>query len=209
VFLKPASTVVATQAGDYPEWHGGREQYSLWYIHIDQPELLVYLNQLRAVFSDFLYTPNQRQFHITLFICGFLTKENPVRDDDFSIFALQKHIQTLRIEAPQKFKLTTGKINSFESALFVEVNDENEVLSQIRYLFEKSTNEIAPLTYHPHLTLGVYHQNFNSDLILQRIQSIQQQTFELSVDQITFGTYQAQILQGSLYPFQQFKLESP
>ncbi|NNG99681.1 2'-5' RNA ligase family protein [Acinetobacter sp. ANC 5414] len=206
MFLKPSTPVVPTLAGDYPEWHRGREHFSLWYIEIEHPELLEYLNQLRSVFSDFLYTPNTRQFHITLFVCGFLTDQNPVWDDDFCIEKMHQHIQHLTNGFQNKIQLKTGRINSFESALFVEVIDENGILLKLRHLLGQSCDEIAPLDYCPHLTLGLYHQDFNSDLIFNRINSIEQKSFEFSVDQLTFGTYNAKILQGQLSPFHQFQL---
>ena len=208
MFLKPSMPVVPTLTGDYPEWHCGREDFSLWYIEIEHPELLDYLNQLRADFSKFLYTPNNRQFHITLFVCGFITEQNPVLDDDFGIEKLHQHIQDLTHHFPKKIQLKTGRINSFESALFVEIIDEDNVLLELRNLLGQSCAEIAPLDYCPHLTLGLYDQDFNSDLIFNHIKSIEQKSFEFSVDQLTFGTYQAKILQGQLYPFQQFKLEN-
>ncbi|MCY1161766.1 2'-5' RNA ligase superfamily protein [compost metagenome] len=208
MFLKPSTPVVPTLAGDYPEWHRGREHFSLWYIEIEHPELLDYLNQLRADFSNFLYTPNNRQFHITLFVCGFITEQNPILDDDFGIEKLHQHIQDLAHSFPKKIQLKTGRINSFESALFVEIIDEGNVLLKLRNILGQSCQEIAPLDYCPHLTLGLYHQDFNSDLVFNQIKSIEQKSFEFSVDQLTFGTYQAKILQGQLYPFQQFKLEN-
>lgn len=53
MFLNSSTSVIPTLTGDYPEWHCGREYYSLWYIHIEHPELLAYLDQLRSEFSDF------------------------------------------------------------------------------------------------------------------------------------------------------------
>ena len=54
MFLQPHSTVVPTEARDYPEWHLGRERYALWYIEVDDPVLISYLTQLREQFSDLL-----------------------------------------------------------------------------------------------------------------------------------------------------------
>jgi len=90
--------VVPTLAQDYPEWHKGRTDYSLWYLEIQSPELLLYLDHLRQHFSDLLFTPNTRQFHITLFICGFLTTHQQVWDDDFSQQRLQRQIELLNRE---------------------------------------------------------------------------------------------------------------
>jgi 2'-5' RNA ligase len=198
VFLKPDTPVLATFDHDYPEWHKGRSEFSLWYLEILDVALLNYLEKLRTHFSDFLYTPNTRQFHITLFICGFLSSDLKKYDDDFSQIQLQTHIDVLnRIELPN-FKLRTRKINSFESALFVEIEDEQGILKSIRNLLAKLSTEIAPLEYCPHITLGLYQKAVTSDEIFRRISQIDQQEFDLGIDHLTFGVYQAHILQGPL-----------
>ncbi|OTG67663.1 2'-5' RNA ligase family protein [Acinetobacter silvestris] len=206
MFLKSSQCVIPTQRHDYPEWHRGRQDYAVWYLEIHQPELLIYLNQLRVDFSAFLFQPNTRQFHITLFICGFLTDQAPILNDDFSNEQFKQQLQLLVQENIQSFQLTVGKINSFDSALFVEVLDHHNSLSKIRNLLSKSQNEIAPLNYSPHITLGLYHSAFNSDAIFAKIASLQQQSFDISVDHLSFGCYKAKELQGPLYPHQQFYL---
>lgn len=208
VFLKPSTSVIATRAGDYPEWHCGREKFSLWYLEIQHPELLAYLNQLQSAFADFLYAPNTRQFHITLFVCGFLTPHSAVFNDDFTIGQLQQQLTELSRMQPQTIQLKTGSIQSFSSALFVEIIDEQGQLLKLRDRLAQHSSEIAPLAYCPHLTLGLYRDSFNSDLIFNQIEQIQQKTFDLSIDQLIFGTYQAQVLQGPLSPFQHVQLET-
>ncbi|OTG80376.1 2'-5' RNA ligase family protein [Acinetobacter sp. ANC 4648] len=208
MFLKPSQFVIPTQLNDYPDWHLGRQDYAIWYLEINDPELLEYLTQLRAYFSKFLFQPNTRQFHITLFICGFLTEKTPVLNDDFSIEQLKQQIQLLIQENIQSFTLKIDKINSFESALYVEVLDHQNSLSKIRALLSKSQNEIAALSYCPHITLGLYPSAFNSDTIFAKIKAIQQQSFEISVNQLSFGCYKAKELQGPLYPYQQIYLST-
>jgi hypothetical protein len=75
VLLKPTRSWLTT-IRDYPEWHLGRQNYALWYLEINDQKLVHYLDVLRAHFSEFLLEPNHRQYHVTLFICGFLTHEN-------------------------------------------------------------------------------------------------------------------------------------
>ena len=198
--------VVPTLAQDYPEWHKGRTHYSLWYLEIQQPELLQYLHHLRQHFSDILYTPNTRQFHITLFICGFLTAHKPAWDDDFNQQQLQQQIDSLSSAQKSSFKLKTGCLNSFESALFIEIEDTEGSLAEIRQQFYACTEEVAPLQYCPHITLGLYKDHLNSDAVFERIQNIPQQQFEFQTRQLTFGTYHAQVLQGPLTPYHQFLL---
>ncbi|WP_406741456.1 2'-5' RNA ligase family protein [Acinetobacter shaoyimingii] len=206
MFLKPGMPVVASFDHDYPEWHKGRSDFSLWYLDILDPALSAYLQYLRDYFSDLLYTPNTRQFHITLFICGFLTQHIKQHDDDFTQIQFQQHLQDLAQARLPKFQLSTVNINSFESALFVEIEDQHNVLTLIRELLSKSTDEIAPLDYCPHITLGLYKNTVSSDEVFQRISTLKQQQFHLQIDHITFGSYQAQVLQGPLLSRHQFNL---
>ncbi|CAM4297457.1 2'-5' RNA ligase family protein [Acinetobacter pragensis] len=197
--------VVPTCAHDYPEWHKGRNAFSLWYLEVHSPALLTYLDQLRAAFSDQLFQPNTRQFHITLFICGFLA-ESIEHDDDFPKQKLAAQCSQLQALNLPPFKLKTGKLNSFESALFIEIEDPAQNLNCIRQQLYQCSDEIAPLSYCPHITIGLYGHALNSNEIFLRMQQIQQQSFEFEVQQVTFGTYAAQQLQGPLTAYQQFEL---
>lgn len=205
MFLQSNQYTIPTEMHDYPEWHKGRENYALWYIEIRQPELIAYLNQLRQHFSNYLLQPNIRQFHITLFICGFLKQDSIQYDDDFSQAQFLQQFTHLKNTDFKTFKLMTGQIKSFESALFVEILDTENSLSKIRKLFSKTHQEIAALDYCPHITLGLYQVAFESKQIFEEISAIKQKTFEISIDHLTFGMYKAKILQGKLYLLYQYK----
>lgn len=215
MFLEPSTTVVPTLNQDYPDWHLGRQHYALWYLEILDPQVLAYLTALREQFSDILYTPNTRQFHITLFICGFFEALNAkmIQDqqqffnDDYSLVQLQQHQQQLKQLSFQNIQLNTGKINSFQSALFIEIHDSEQKLNQIRNALNLHHHEIAPIEYCPHITLGLYKHTLNSDDVFARIEQTQQQKFNLDIEHITFGTYQAQMLQGPLSAYYQHLLQ--
>ena len=215
MFLEPSTTVVPTLNQDYPDWHLGRQHYALWYLEILDPQVLAYLTTLREQFSDILYTPNTRQFHITLFICGFfealnvqtIQDQQQFSDDDYSLVQLQQHQQQLKQLSFQNMQLSTGKINSFQSALFIEIHDPEQKLNQIRNALNIHNNEIAPIEYCPHITLGLYKHTLNSDDVFTRIVQMQQQQFNLNIKHITFGTYQAQVLQGPLSAYYQHLLQ--
>lgn len=205
VFLLPATSVVPTLARDYPEWHKGRTAFSLWYLELHSHALQNYLEQLRAEFSDVLFQPNTRQFHITVFICGFYSASSQF-DDDFTDEQLKQQLLEMQKAQLQPFKLRTGKINSFESALFVEIHDDERGLEKVRQQLYACTNEIAPISYCPHITLGLYGTALNSDEIFKRIERIGQQSFEFEILQLTFGTYTAHQLQGPLSAQLQYTL---
>ncbi|MDS7935822.1 2'-5' RNA ligase family protein [Acinetobacter sp. V91_7] len=198
--------MVPTSLRDYPEWHLGRQNYALWYLEINDQKLVDYLDGLRAHFSDFMLEPNSRQYHVTLFICGFLTDESKLYKDDFSFSKFEQQREILRKKNFASFELKIGSVDSFSSALFVEIQDTENILSLIRQELGTVSNEIAALDYCPHITLGLYRENYNSDLILQKISELPVQykhaEFELKIEHLTFGYYQAQTLQGKLYPYQ-------
>ncbi len=102
MLLQTSTQLVKTEIRDYPEWHHGRTDYALWYIEIDQPELVEYLDAIKIHFSDFLIRSNQRQYHITLFVCGFLNTHLSPYNDDFS------HEQSLIISEDGKLILVAG-----------------------------------------------------------------------------------------------------
>lgn len=198
--------MVPTSIRDYPEWHLGRQNYALWYLEINDQKIVDYLDALRAHFSEFLLEPNSRQYHITLFICGFLTHETRIYSDDFSLSELEQQREILRKENFPSFQLKIGSVDSFSSALFVQIQDTENILSQIRQKLGLVSNEIAALEYCPHITLGLYKKDYSSDLILKKISQLPVQykhaEFSLKVEHLTFGYYQAQTLQGKLYPSQ-------
>ena len=208
VFLLPQSLTVPTESHDYPEWHKGRMYYALWYLEIQQPDLLNYLNQLRHQFSSYLFQPNTRQFHITLYICGFLNENGTQTnlDDDFSQQNFQQQLDLLKKADLNTFSLKVGKLNSFNSALFLEIEDTGNSLSKIRDSLKKSKQEIAPLNYCPHITLGLYSDEFESDDIFKMIDSNEQKIFEIVINSLSFGIYQANILQGQLTTLHQLSL---
>ena len=207
MFLQPSQYTIATLSHDYPDWHQGREHYALWYIDIQQPEILDYLHDLRQQFADVLLQPNIRQFHITLFVCGFLTENSKKLDDDFPEYNIKLQQQLLEQLQLQPIILKIGAIQSFDSALYIEILDHQNSLSKIRHQFYKQHQEPAPLKYTPHITLGLYHSEFKGSDIFNKIKHIEQKTFQMNVKHLSFGIYKAKILQGELYPIQQFSLQ--
>ena len=206
MLLQASTQLIATELRDYPEWHHGRSDYGLWYIEIDQPELIRYLDQVRTPFSNLLIPSNQRQYHITLFVCGFLTVDSHKYDDDFQIAQLNRQIDLLKQLQLKPFELEITQIDSFSSALFIQIIDREKILEKIRSQLALVSNEIAALQYCPHITIGLYDDAWSSDLVLERIKSFEAKRIKIQVNQLTFGYYKAQILQGLLYPYHQMRL---
>ena len=206
MLLQADTQLIATEIRDYPEWHKRRSDYGLWYIEIDQPELIQYLDEIQTQFSDLLLPAQQRQYHITLFVCGFLQPFTHQYDDDFQIQQLQQQIKSLEALQLTTFELEIRQIDSFSSALFLQIKDQQGVLTQIRQQFARVSGEIAALEYCPHITLGLYREAWLSDIVLERMQQLSVKTINIEVKKLTFGYYKAQILQGFLYPYRQIEL---
>lgn len=206
VLLQASTQLISTERRDYPEWHHGRSDFAVWYIEIDQAEVIQYLDHIKTKFSDLLIDSNQRQYHITLFVCGFLTPKSSHYDDDFEIDTLKQQVQALNSLEIEPFELEINGLDSFSSALFLQVEDNNKILDGIRQQLAQYSDEIAALEYCPHITLGLYNDAWQSDLVLDRIQSIAIKPFKIQVKYLTFGYYKAQILQGLLYPYHQIRL---
>ena len=210
MFLQPHRNTIPTVQRDYPEWHRGRKKYALWYLEIEDTGLLNYLHDLRHAFSDVLFQPIHRQFHISLYICGFLTDQAHIQqNDDFLRKQLQRQLADLQQRPSSAFKLHVSQIQSFESALMLEIEDPSGKLIDLRHRLAEHAVEIAPLDYCAHITLGVYRAAYRYADIYQRIAAIRQQTFEIEVNHLTFGCYQPHILQGPLFAEQHIQLDKP
>ena len=201
MYLKPNGCVIPTLHRDYSEWHHGRGIYALWYILVERdqyPELVAKLDQLQASFSDLLLLNSQRQYHITLYICGFLTEQKPVYNDDFCIDWFEQ--QRRKLLKQTAFQLNISKLNSFSSALFADIRDEKNYLIDLRRNLQLDEHqEIAALQYHPHITLGLYRDAYSSHVILDHIRQCPEINLKITIDQLHFGYYDAQQLQGPLH----------
>ena len=164
MFIKPNQFVIPTEQGDYSEWHRGRTRYALWYLLLDQvkhAEIIKQLDQIRHQFSDCLIKSSNRQYHITLYIGGF-----------------------------------------------VQVSDSLHQLTSIRSALRLAQHtEVAAQTYCAHITLGLYAQKVMGQDVLQRLDACAALDVELEFDQIHFGYYSAQTLQGPLHSLYCFNLE--
>lgn len=207
MFLKTHTQTVPTILQDYPEWHRGRQLYGLWYIDITDPEIIAYLHSIQQCFADVLLEENQRQFHITVFVCGFIDSlTSGSYNDDFSSSQLKAQLNQLNSYTQPAFQLKTAALNSFETALFVEVEDLGQCLPHLRRQLGLNCSEIAALQYCPHITLGLYRKAVPAEQIFNRIAKINIKTFRFDISFLTFGSYQAQILQGPLEPHTIFQL---
>lgn len=182
---------------DYSDWHKGRLYFSIWYIELTCPHLITYCHSIRQQCLPLLDIHYQRQFHITLFVNGFWSKERRF-SDDFLPEDLQRQVDQLHLLSLSPFSLTLTGLDSFTNCLFLNVDDPYGQLERIRQVFADVHPEISPAVYYPHVTLGFYRQAFLGDQVLKQIKQTVWQPKTFEVTQLKFGMYHASELQGRL-----------
>lgn len=81
-------------------------------------------------------------------------------------------------------------------------------MDQIRKTLLHTSQEVAALSYCPHITLGLYREAVSSDHVLARMAEIEAINSSLNVSKLTFGFYQSHVLQGPLFSRTQIELEN-
>ena len=182
---------------DYPEWHLGRTHYGVWLIDADVGAVRERITQAQAHLAPLL-VHHQRQPHITLFVCGFVA-DVAAHGDDFTpamLAAQQAALQALQIKP---FTLQIGAIDSFDSAVFLRVDDPDNGLAPLRQALGQGTREIRQSAYVPHLTVGLYNGVFDTQIVAGQLQSFAARTpIPLRVQRIHFARYEARVLGGPL-----------
>ena len=119
---------------------------------------------------------------------------------------LNQQLERLKNLKLESFQLQVAALNSFESALFLKVDDTAGVLDQIRKTLLQTSQEVAALSYCPHITLGLYREAVSSDHVLARMAEIEAIHYSFNISKLTFGFYQAHVLQGPLFSHTQIEL---
>ena len=192
---------------DYPEWHRGRQDYSVWLIELGRREISQKVAAAREQLSDFLIKPYQRQPHITVYVCGFVA-DTPRYDDDYSVEQLEHHAQVLSEATVKPFSVEIGGLSSFASAPFLEVDDLDGGLRRVRALLSATGKEIGRSDYTPHITVGLYSGAFPGSVVFERTSSFPKDPCTVTIDRITFATYQAREIAGALTSRYEVTLQS-
>ena len=190
-------TTVPSSTQDYPEWHRGRKDYALWLIELGNDEIHKKVHAAREHLAEFLLKPYERQPHITLFVCGFLA-DTPRFKDDYDREQLRVHTQLLNDSKVKPFSIEIGKLNSFATAPFLEVDDSEGGIHRVRSLLSTAAKEIGRSAFMPHLTVGLYSGAFSSTVVGRRISTFSSEPVRFKVERITFASYQAREIAGPL-----------
>ena len=196
--LLPADTqlVGLDVCADYQAWHKGRRRYIVWYIEIDDEAVSQCCQEYQRLFDDILTPGYHRQWHITLFVNGFLVDE-PYYDDDCTASQIDAQIQAVQALNLSPFGLTLDRIDGFLNSLFIAIHP-NDTLLKIRQALSAIKPEIAPRDYHPHITLGFYRSSFSSGDVLPLLTPLQIPDIDFRVKTLTVGYYDPNQLQGQL-----------
>ena len=187
-----------TEKRDYQEWHRGRKEYAVWMIAIQSQSVQSRFDAARAHMAEFLFTPYQRQAHVTLYVCGFLAEVERF-EDDYTVEEMKWSLRELKEARLSPFQIKIGGINSFAAAPFLEVFDVSGGLDRIRNVLLGTRSEIRDGKYTPHLTLGLYSGHFETKMVVKKMSSFSPNSpITYCVDEISLTTYSASKIAGPL-----------
>ena len=195
--LASVPTTIPAENRDFPEWHHGRETYTVWILPLESKAVRGKFEAAREHLNGYLLEPYQRQAHITLFVCGFLV-DAPHYEDDFTQAQLQSQIQAFEDADIQLFEIEIGGLNSFASAPFLEVHDPQGGITRLREILANGAREFRTAPYRPHLTVGLYAGAFESQEVTGKMAMFPSNPIHWEVEQITFASYRAQEIAGRL-----------
>ena len=195
--LNQVPVTIPAEFRDFPEWHHGRETYTVWILPLENEAIRGKFEAAREHLNGYLLEPYQRQPHITLFVCGFLV-DAPQYKDDFTQAQLGSQIQALESTRMRPFEIEIGGLNSFASAPFLEVHDPQGGIPRLREILANGAREFRSAPYRPHLTVGLYAGAFASQEVAGKMAQFPRYPIRWKVERIAFATYRAQEIAGRL-----------
>jgi 2'-5' RNA ligase len=177
---------------DFAEWHGGISHYGFWAVLVNDPDWLELLEAARSHVQQFIHPGYQRAPHITVAACGLLSEEH------FSGNLLNYQMAALNEAEVSPFFLKAGKMDSFESAPHITIEDPDGSLGKLRSVLAAVSQEDNPAaSYKPHVTLGLYQEAFEMQRVAQHLQEFRPVSIrQLSVTELAFCAYETNDLQG-------------
>lgn len=181
---------------DVAEWHKGRGHFGLWYLPIEG-EAAAACARLRGQLSTLFCENYQRQWHITLFVSGFLAHHRKaILTDDIAWQAVLMQAKMLSAQCTP-FLLQMGGVDSFDNCTYWAVQPSAS-LDALRGLLAKNSAEISPSRYTPHITLGFYRENFSWQRVQQAFAKVQPSPRIITPTRLVFGVYNPVQAQGAL-----------
>lgn len=201
-FSLPGPDTWPAETRDPVDWRRGRERYGVWVIDADLAPVQARLAQARAHLQGWLW-PSPRQPHITVCVGGFLCTE-PRHVDDLAPARLAAQKAALQTCAVPAFELQIDRLNSFDSAAFLEVHDPcqgdpRSALARLRAALVGRHHEFRDTAYCPHLTVGLYQQAVPKQRLVEQLACLDLgPALRLPVRALHFVSYAAGVLGGPL-----------
>jgi len=184
-FIKEALTYKCEDR-DFPEWHRGRQRYAVWALEINNDAWQTELVNARKMLAKYLLAGEQRQAHVTLFAYGFYDESG---NDGVSPEVINTQAEALKKRCFSPFKIHLSELRSFLSAPYFAIEDKTGTLGEIRSILstylnedgisegsinencinENSINGKMSSEYQPHLTVGLYNDQYSSALLSEKL----------------------------------------
>lgn len=193
---------------DFPEWHMGRTHYALWALQVDTQAVRQRMRAAQQHLANRLLQGYERQPHITLGLCGFLS-EAPQHTDDFGAQALRLQLAALRQTNLTPFDIYIGGLASFSSAPYLTVQAAPASMESLRQCVAGAAMNPPAAHYTPHLTVGLYAGVWPlADLQEQFKDFAQSSALQLLITRLALLSYAAQEIGGSLQTLAEYDFQS-
>jgi len=195
---------------DFHEWHSGRPRFAIWAIDMDYPAMRQQLSLANQHLAGLLLDGYCRKPHITLGICGFLSKE-PKHADDYGLAHLQADLSALRSARLKPFEIEIGALSSFSSAPFFHVHGSADHVSALHQCLSSYVQGMHA-DYVPHVTAGLYADAWPAEMVAKRLDAFAQAGLRYWVNSISLMSYAAAEIGGELttiadYHFDRMEIE--
>ena len=202
-FLSVSKTILHCER-NLAEWHRGVSHYGFWAVLVDDQGWLELFEAARAHVERFLHPGYRRAPHITVAACGLLSEEH------FSP-TLQRHQATALNKANvPPFFLRAAMLDSFASAPYITVEDQDGSLDTLRSILAMISQEDNPAEYKPHIALGLYQEAFETLLVAHHLREFRSvATRQLPVTELAFCAYETSDLQGPFGVVERVALAGP
>lgn len=182
-----AETTYATQDYTWPAWHHKqRKQFFFWGLLPESSALEQQFQNTQKQLSPYLLENYHKQTHITLYAAGFLVEEKQ-HDDDVTWQVLQQQAELIQSLNFEHLQLKAGALNSFLGAPFIEVIDKAGRLQHIHQALTQQFGSDRDDTLIPHITLGLYKENFPVRTIEKEFLALQAEKLQVEVNSPELG----------------------
>jgi 2'-5' RNA ligase len=166
----PGTHTLVADDRDPVSWRRGRQRFGVWVIDADVAPVRERLQRACAHLGEALW-PSTRQPHITVAVGGFLCDE-AVHADDWAPARLAAQQVALQALALRPFTLQIGRLDSFDSAAFLQVHDPEGGLTRLRQALVGSHHEYRDTPYCAHLTAGLYRRAVAKAALTKQLQAL-------------------------------------